>query len=202
MDHARTTIAMDEQTVTKDTATKDTADTAGQKQAQSVSRLDLVAAVEAGVAGGAVLLLVWMFLVSLPRWGTPWAMPRMVAALVLGPDALMTTNVANGILIVLVGLLVHFVLSVLYALPLAAVVQHWAWSAAVLAGMAWGLFLFLFNFSSPVETFDWFLPARGWLNLLGHMAYGGLAGWSYERFALPRAHRREILMHPPAPVMP
>jgi hypothetical protein len=185
---------MDEQTAIKDTA--------GQKQVRPASRLDLVAAVEAGVAGGALLLLIWMFLVSLPRFGTPWAMPRMVAALILGRDALMPTNLANGILIVLVGLLVHFVLSALYALPLAAVVQRWAWSAAVLAGVAWGLFLYLFNFSTPAETFEWFSPTRGWLNLFGHMAYGGLAGWSYERFALPRAHRREILMHPPAPVMP
>lgn len=190
----RSTIDMDEQTTIKDTA--------GEQQVRSPSRLDVVAALEAGVAGGALLLLVWMFLISLPRLGTPWAMPRMVAALVLGRDALMSTSVANGVLIALVGLLVHFVLSALYALPLAALVQRWAWSAAVLAGMAWGMFLFLFNFSSPAEIFDWFLPTRGWVNLFGHMAYGGLAGWSYERFALPRAHRREILMHPPAPVTP
>jgi hypothetical protein len=191
----RSMIAMDEQTVTKDTA--------GQTQTRPASRLDLVAAVEAGVAGGALLLLIWMFLVSLPRFGTPWAMPRMVAALVLGRDALTPSSTGDGIAIVLVGLLVHFVLAALYAVPLAALVQRWAWAASVIAGMAWGLFLYLFNFSSLDEIFfDWFRLTRGWMNLLGHMAYGGLAGWSYERFSVPRAHRRQILMRPPEPVTP
>ncbi|HEX2574555.1 MAG TPA: hypothetical protein VH877_33725 [Polyangia bacterium] len=187
-------IAMDEQRVIKDTA--------GQNPVGPTSRFDLVAAIEAGLAGGAVLLLIWMFLVSLPRLGTPWAIMRMVGALVLGRDALSPAGVGEGLFVVLVGVGVHFVLSVVYALPLAALVQRWAWTAAALAGMAWGLLLFLFNFSSLADLFDWFHPVRGWLNLLGHMAYGALAGWSYERFAVPRAHRREILMHPPAPVMP
>ena len=189
------TIDMDEQTTAKNTA--------DERRVRPASRWDVIAALEAGVAGGTVLLIVWMFLVSLPRFGTPWAMPRMIAALVLGRGALVPTSLGDGVFIVLVGLMVHFALSALYALPLSMLVQRWAWSACVLAGMAWGLFLFLFNFSTPADTFEWFQPARGWINLFGHMAYGGLAGWSYERFALPRAHRREILMmHPSEPVTP
>jgi hypothetical protein len=190
----RSTIDMEEQTATKDTA--------GQRRVRSAPRLDLVAAVEAGMAGGAALLLVWMFLISLPRFGTPWAMPRMVAALVLGRDALERTGFGNSIPIILVGLGGHFVLSALYALPLTALVQRWAWSACVLAGMAWGLFLFLFNFSALAGAFDWFQPTRGWVNLLGHMAYGALVGWSYETFVLPRTHRSQIHPRPLEPVTP
>lgn len=63
--------------------------------------------------------------------------------------------------IVLVALIVHFILSVVYAVILAWIVHRW--SLALLAGAAFGLLLYLVNFYVFTGIFPWFSNARNWV---------------------------------------
>ena len=80
--------------------------------------IDWSAAVWAGIIAGAVFLVLEMVMVPVFLDGSPWAPPKMIAAIVMGGEVLPSPEAPAGISasVLVVGLIVHFALSVAFAI--------------------------------------------------------------------------------------
>lgn len=140
--------------------------------------MDWRAALWAGIIAGAVFLIAQMVLLSLLAGGSPWVVPRRIAAIVLGEAVL--SPPAFSLSIVLVALLVHFFLSVVYALILAFIIHRWGMIVGIVGGALFGLALYVINFYTFSILFPWFFPVRSWIDVFTHMLFGAVAGGVYE----------------------
>lgn len=141
--------------------------------------MDWQAALWAGLLAGALLLLVLLVGYPLLTGGSSWTVLRFVAAMVLGTAVLPPpATFAAGTAVV--GLLVHFGLSVLYTVVLALIIHRWGVVVGFLGGALYGGALFLINFFTFTTLFPWFYPLRSWPFLLLHLFFGAVAGGIYE----------------------
>lgn len=145
--------------------------------------MDWEAAVKAGLIAG----LVALFIVVIPAAadGYPWIIFHWIAALVLGPDVLAESHNLSPLLIGL-GLLIHFILSVIYTLILAFIIHRWGFWVGVLSGALFGLALFMINYYTFTLFFPWFLVMRSWIVLVAHLIFGVVAGGTYEAMEVER----------------
>ena len=125
-----------------------------------------------------VLELLWSALVV----GTsPWVTSHMIAALVMGPNALQGAGFSVGI--VAVALATHYLLGVVFALLLTILMAPFhldsSSAMALLAGAAFGLLLYAFNFYGLVRFFPWFSEVRGTVTLVAHLIFGMAAALIY-----------------------
>lgn len=151
-------------------------------------KMDWKAAVLAGVIAGAVFLILEMIIVPLFLGMPPWAPVRMIAAIVLGPGVLpppATFDAGIG----LTAMIVHFLLSIVFVLVLAAIIRRMSTAAAVLTGLIFGLALYLINFHLLTAVFPWFADARNWVSIFAHLVFGGIAAWIYKGLQRSRAQR-------------
>jgi hypothetical protein len=150
-------------------------------------QVDWRAGVYAGLIAGAVFLMLEMSMVWLFMGESPWAPPRMIAAMVLGegvlpmpPDKPATFNFG----IVMTAMIVHFLLAIIYGLIGAAIVAHrMGYGAAIALGALAGLAIYLINFYPIANAlFPWFAMARNWISIFAHVVFGAVAGWAYVGF--------------------
>ena len=146
-----------------------------------------VAAV-AGLAGGAVVMLLDLFWSVIVLDGSPWKMSYMIAAIPMGRDVLDTPGYTFDAGIVAVSLIAHYTLGVVFGLVLAAVMTPLKLDAtpvrALVAGAAFGLALHVFNFYVMVRFFPWFEQLRGTPTLVADIVFGIVAAllyWKLER---------------------
>lgn len=141
-------------------------------------------AVWAGLISGLAFLVFEMAMLAL-MGQSPWGPPRMMAAIILGqsvlppPDAYAAFNPG----VVLVAMIVHFALSIIYAVVFALVAERMAMSRALIAGAAFGLALYVVNFHGFTAIFPWFEMARGIGSIAGHVVYGLILAFAYKRLA-------------------
>lgn len=139
----------------------------------------------AGLIGGIAMAMVGM-IASLAMGAGLWAMPSMIAGIVLGPQAAM----AGGAGVVLIGFMLHMMLSVIYGLIYAAVVNgltHEFWAT----GFIGGLLLWLVNF----YVIGLVLPGAqamahqepAWLAVVTHLVFGGVSAWVAQAAAFRAA---------------
>lgn len=157
-------------------------------------KLSVKAAVWAGVVAGLVFVIVEMLLVATVGGGSPWGPPRMMAAIGMGTDVLPPPPTFDfGI--VMVGMIIHFLLSIVLGLIFGWVVAkgRLGMGAAIVAGLVFGLVVYLVNFYLMTGLFPWFANARNWITVFAHLVFGGVLGWAYRsiagRVAVPAAHR-------------
>ncbi len=141
----------------------------------------------AGVTAGVVFLIVEMLLVWLAMGMSPWAPPRMMAAILLGPSIL-PPPADFSLLAMATALAVHLPLSALYGLVIGWLVRRCDMGMAVLVGLVSGLVIYGVNFYviAPV-MFPWFVEARNWIGVLGHAIFGMVAGGAYVHLNRGRA---------------
>ena len=103
---------------------------------------------------------------------------RLTAAIVMGRAVL---GVSSGFdpLIMGVATLVHAALSLAYAAVLAKLVRNLSPGAALLAGGLFGLVLYGVNLHAFTAIFPWFVPVRGAITLVAHLAFGVTAAGVY-----------------------
>ncbi len=89
----------------------------------------------AGLAGGMAFLLIDVLLTPLFLKVNGVLVLRYIASLILGSKAVMD----GGAGVVLVGIVVHFVLSILFALVIAVVVHRWGLRVGIVGGALLGL---------------------------------------------------------------
>lgn len=151
--------------------------------------LNWPAAVGAGIVAGIAFLILEMGLVA-ATGGAVWGPPRMMAAIVMGEGVLPPpATYSPGIMAV--AMVVHFVLSIIYAAVLAAILQWWPrplWPALGVGAM-FGLIIFLVNFYGFTElAFPWFAMARNWITIVSHLVFGVVLAGSYKLIAARQEH--------------
>lgn len=142
--------------------------------------IDWMAAVWAGLIAGAAFMMAEMLMVAVFEGQSPWAPPRMIAAMVLGKDVLMPPTFDFGIL--MTAMMIHFPLSIVYGLALAVFLRSAHVATGLLVGATFGLAIYLINFY-PIASamFPWFAMARGWVSVVAHILFGAVAGLAYVR---------------------
>lgn len=151
--------------------------------------LNWPAAIGAGIVAGAAFLIMEMGLVALTG-SAVWGPPRMMAAIVMGESVLLPpATFSSGVMAVAMS--VHFVLSIIYAIVLAAIFQ-WrplAMWPALGAGAVFGFILFLVNFYGFTElAFPWFAMARNWTTIVSHLAFGVVLAGAYKLITARQEH--------------
>lgn len=150
--------------------------------------IDWSAAIWAGVIAGAVFMILEMLMVPMFLGGSPWAPPRMIAAMVLGDGVLPMPEGPPPTFdmgVMLVAMMVHFVLSVLFTIVLAFIISGMGKGAALAAGGAYGLALYLVNFYVMTAVFPWFAMARNWVSITAHILFGLIAAAAYKGLQKP-----------------
>ena len=117
--------------------------------------------------------------------GSPWVFPRLVAAIVLGKGVLPPpATITPGIL--LAALAIHLPLSIAYACLIAFVLHRWGLLVGIVGGAALGLALYMINFGTTFAIFPWFAPMKSGISLWAHVAFGAVAGGTYELLEVER----------------
>ncbi len=142
---------------------------------------DWTAAAVSGLAAGALLMVVELFWSTMVAGVNPWGTTRLIAAIVMGRDVLQTSLFSVGT--VAMALAIHFVLGAILGMILAAIIAPFQLDSsigmALLAGAVFGVVVYLFNFHVMTRAFAWFIDARGWHTLVGHLIFGMAAAMCY-----------------------
>lgn len=149
---------------------------------------DWRASIGAGLIAGLVFVMFEMVMVWLLMGQSPWGPPRMMAAMLLGRDVL-PPPADFAMTPVMVAMAIHLPLSALYGLVIGWMVHRMDMGLALLAGAAFGLIAVYFvNFYLVAPTFfPWFVEARNWISVLGHVMFGAVAAAAYVGLRKPRA---------------
>jgi len=147
------------------------------------------AAIGAGIAAGILATVVevalWLALTdALPE--ILYRDARFAAAIVMGSSALSPAD--SRVSIMLVATLVHFALSIVYAVIVARLTARLRMHTALLAGGVFGLALFIVNLYGFTALFPWFAARRDGVTLAAHVAFGVVAAGAYRV-----AVRRELV---------
>jgi hypothetical protein len=142
----------------------------------------VLAAVYAGIAAGilstvAQLALWAMFTDALPE--ILFRDARLAAAIVMGRGVLPPPASFDAV-VMLVATLVHFALSITYALILAPLLTSLGPRAALLAGAAFGVALFAMNMYGFTVVFPWFAATRDAITVAAHVVFGVSAAGVYK----------------------
>jgi hypothetical protein len=152
--------------------------------------IDWKAAVWAGIIAGLVFMVLEMLLVQLAGEGNMWGPPRMMAAIVMGREVLPPPATFDaGVLIV--AMMVHFMLSLVYAFIFAWILGRWhmTMTVAAIGGLLFGLVIYAVNFYGFTAVFPWFAEARDWITVLAHAIFGATLGVVYRPLARTNSGR-------------
>jgi hypothetical protein len=150
--------------------------------------VDWSSAIWAGIAAGAVFLIVNLFVMPAIFGGNAWVYLRIVASIVMGHDVLAPPATFDaGVLAVSISL--HFALSIGFGILVSIVVYRGGLAGGILIGGLIGGVLYAINvyslkFALPwLYTYmhtSWFVGTSGWMVLAGHILFGATAGGVYE----------------------
>lgn len=148
--------------------------------------IDWAAAAVAGFGAGAILMVLDLFWSLAMTGHGPWASSRMIAAILMGPQVMESSDFAVGPLFI--ALLLHYVFGIVGGLVIAAVSAPLGLDSrlgiAVLTGAVFGLVLYVFNFHVMTAFFPWFAQLRGFSTLLINLIFGvatTVLYWKLER---------------------
>ena len=111
----------------------------------------------------------------------------MIAAITMGSvSALSPPNTFDPGALIPPATIIHFALSVFYALIFAFIAKGRSRLTDTMLGAGFGLALYLVNFYGFVFLFPWFAEARHWATALGQVVYGAVLGATYAYFAKRR----------------
>lgn len=144
------------------------------------SRLNLRAALWAGVIGSLVFQVLEIVLIPLFGGGSPWGPARMIAAIVLGQGVLSPAGTFS-LPVVVTALVVDIVLAMIYAAVLAAIVRRWSLGAAAVAGAVFGVVLYAINFYGFTVLFPWFVIGRNGVTIFTHVVFSLTVALVYKR---------------------
>lgn len=144
-----------------------------------ISGLTIVlAGVAAGILATLVQLLLWLaFTDDLPA--LLFRDARLTAALLLG-SSILPPPATFDMAAMLIAALIHFVLSVAYAAMLTALTVRLGTLAALMAGVGFGLALYVVNLYGFTLVFPWFAQTRGWITMIAHIVFGLSAVLAYR----------------------
>jgi uncharacterized membrane protein YagU involved in acid resistance len=147
-------------------------------------KFDLKAAALAGIIAGAVFIILEMLLVTYVAGDSPWAPPRMMAAIAMGKDVLPPPATFN-LGVMTAAMVIHLALAIVYGVIFGLLVATLGLrpATAALGGLAFGVILYVVNFYLFTGLFPWFAMARNWMSLFAHAVFGLVLGIAYVRLA-------------------
>ncbi|KVQ54810.1 hypothetical protein WT21_03300 [Burkholderia territorii] len=136
---------------------------------------DWLAAAVAGLAGGALVIVLEFFWSTMVLDESPWQPPHKIAAMVMGRGALEQMSVFSfGI--VGTALLLHYVLGAIMGMVLAAIMAPFRFDSSIgmeaVIGVAFGIAAYVWNFYVMTAVFPWFISERGSGPLLANLLFG------------------------------
>jgi hypothetical protein len=150
---------------------------------------DWAAAVVAGFAAGALLMVIEMIWSTFVQGVSPWSLPRMIAAMALGPDTIQSS--AFSVPVLAVALVIHYLLGIAFGLVLAVIIAPFRLDSSLALTLAFGAVfgaaLYVVDFYGMVQAFAWFKEARGVGMLALHVVFGMAAAALYLKLERPRA---------------
>jgi len=132
----------------------------------------------AGIAAGTAFLLCNLILMPLVLQTSPALILRYMGSLVLGSQVVTQTNITS----ILVGLVVHYILSLLLTLLIAIIIHRWGLIVGIIGGAILGLSLYIINLYTFTLFFPWFFAINNLILLISHVIFGAVAGGVYEVF--------------------
>lgn len=132
----------------------------------------------AGVVAGTVFLLTNVLLTPLLLDVDSILVLRYFGSLVLGSDVL----TGNEAIVPIVGVILHYVLSLVFALVIAIVVHRWGLIVGIVGGAILGAAIYGINLYTMTVFFEWFFAIHSGVLLLSHILFGAVAGGVYELF--------------------
>lgn len=145
------------------------------------------AAIWAGIVAGIVFIMLEMAMFAFIEGMSPWAPPRMMAAIVMGEGVLppMEGPVTFDFGVVMVAMIVHIVLSIVLAAILGFGISRLGLSlvAAIGGGAIFGVAVYFVNFYGLTALFPWFAMARGMISIFAHAVFGAVAAGVYQVIA-------------------
>jgi len=143
---------------------------------RDLSRIRWPAIPIAAFAAGSVFLLVNIILAPIVLDVEETLLLRYMGALLMGTDVL-TGDASNALV---VGVLLHYVLSALFTLVVAMVIHRWGLLVGIVGGGLMGLALYGINMYTMTVFFEWFFAVNSNVLLLCHVLFGVTAGAVYE----------------------
>jgi uncharacterized membrane protein YagU involved in acid resistance len=131
-----------------------------------------------GLVAGTLFLLTDLIFAPLVTNVSGTVTLRYIAALVLGSKVL----TQSGTNILVVGIIVHYVLSLVFALVIALVVHRWGMIVGIVGGAILGVAIYGINLYTVTVLFPWFFAINSTIILLCHAIFGAVAGGVYEMF--------------------
>ena len=154
---------------------------------------DWAAGAVAGMAGGAVLMVLDIVWSGLFNAQGPWRISHMIAPIFIGTDALRTSGYGFSVAVVSISLAVHYLGGILFGLVLAAAMAQTRLDEtagkAAMAGTAGGIVLYVVNFEGLAAFFPWLAELRDGDTLAAHVVFGAVVALLYYR--LKRTRRGE-----------
>ena len=125
----------------------------------------------------AQILLWWIFWDALPS--ILYRDALFAAAIVLGQEVLPPPATLDWQLM-FIATCIHFVLSVIYAIPLSWLIRYLDMKASLVSGGLYGLGIFTMNMYGFVIIFPWFVETRDWITITAHIVFGVSAAGTYK----------------------
>ena len=148
-------------------------------------RPDWLAAVVAGLAGGAVMMVLELLWTAATNETGPWRSSQLIAAMVLGPGVLQTSAATFQAHVVGTALVTHYALGIGFGVVFGVVATGFAFDRQVpttlLFGALFGALLYVFDFYGMVRFFPWFIEMRGWAMGIGSLVFGMVAALLYAK---------------------
>lgn len=132
----------------------------------------------AGLVGGAIFLIMNMLVSSVAYGSEPLYILYYFGSLVMGEQALADPTMTLAI----VGLVVHIILSILFAFVIAVVIHRWGLIVGIIGGAILGLTIYGINFYNLVYFVQGPFSVsinNMWL-MLSHVIFGAVVGGVYE----------------------
>lgn len=132
----------------------------------------------AGFVAGTAFLLVNAIFNPILYGIDPLFIINYFGSLVLGTDVLLETTIPT----VIVGLAVHFALSILFTLIISIAIHRWGLIVGIVGGGLLGLAIYSINFYTMTIFFEWMFALNNTLLVISHIVFGAVAGGVYELF--------------------
>ncbi len=145
-------------------------------------KIDWKAAIWAGIIAGAVFMMLEMIMVPLFMGDSPWAPPRMIAAIIMGKDVLssMEQPATFDPGVMMAAMILHFMLSIIYAIIIGWICRTRSMGISITIGAVFGLAIYVINFYGFTAIFPWFAMARNWISIFAHLMFGIVAAWAFK----------------------
>ncbi len=130
----------------------------------------------AGFVAGTVFLLMNMLLNPIIYDIDGFFILRYFGAIVLGSDVLLDASALE----LIIGVLVHYVLSIVFTLVITIVIHRWGLMVGIIGGALLGLAIYAINFFTMTVFFEWMFAINGTLLVISHIVFGAVAGGIYE----------------------